>query len=80
MRRTVMMGALLVLLFGIVSTGAENEPLQGFTRTSSAAERDWEAKFRALPSSIKVEVKKKHLSRGRNFSCFAAHLIERDLF
>jgi hypothetical protein len=26
------------------------------------------------------EVKKKHVSFGWNFSCFAAHLIERDLF
>jgi len=33
-----------------------------------------------FPSSIKVEVKKKHFSVGRNFSCFAAHSIERDLF
>jgi hypothetical protein len=33
-----------------------------------------------MPSSIKVEVKKKHFSGGRNFSCFAARLIERDLF
>ena len=33
-----------------------------------------------LSSSIKVEVKKKHISFGRNFSCFAAHFIERDLF
>src|SRR5216684_5287452 len=31
-------------------------------------------------SSIKVEVKKKDVSFGWNFSCFAAHLIERDLF
>ena len=31
-------------------------------------------------SSIKGEVKKKHLSDGWNFSCFAAHLIERGLF
>ena len=31
-------------------------------------------------SSIKVEVKKKHNSNGWNFSCFAAHLMERDLF
>jgi len=31
-------------------------------------------------SSIKVEVKKKHVSFGWSFSCFAAHLIERDLF
>jgi hypothetical protein len=33
-----------------------------------------------LSRSIKVEVKKKHISRGWNFSCFAAHLMERDLF
>jgi hypothetical protein len=30
-------------------------------------------------SSIKVEVKKKHISFGWTFSCFAARLIERDL-
>jgi len=30
--------------------------------------------------TIKVEVKKKHISCGWNFSCFSAHLIERDLF
>jgi hypothetical protein len=35
---------------------------------------------RCLISSIKVEVKKKHFSFGWNFSCFAAHLIERELF
>ena len=33
-----------------------------------------------LISSIKVEVKKKHISFGWNFSCFAAQLIERDRF
>jgi len=33
-----------------------------------------------LVSSIKGEVKKKHISFGRTFSCFSAHLIERDLF
>jgi hypothetical protein len=31
-------------------------------------------------SSIKVEVKKKHISFGWNFSCFAAHSTEQDLF
>ena len=31
-------------------------------------------------TSIKGEVKKKHISFGWNFSCFAAHLIELDLF
>jgi len=50
MRRMAMMGILLVFVFGLVSTGAEDEPLQGFTRANSATERDWEAKFRAIPS------------------------------
>ena len=31
-------------------------------------------------ASIKREVKKKQFRIGRNFSCFAAHLIELDLF
>jgi hypothetical protein len=33
-----------------------------------------------LISSIKVEVKKKHISFGRDFSCFPAHWMEQDLF
>jgi hypothetical protein len=33
-----------------------------------------------LCSSIKGKVKKKNFSRGWNFSTFAAHLIEQDLF
>jgi len=35
---------------------------------------------KVLVSSIKGEVKKKHISFGWNFSCFSAHLMERDLF
>jgi N-acetylated-alpha-linked acidic dipeptidase len=50
MRRMAMTGILFVFLFGIVSTGAEDEPLQGFTRANSVTERAWETKFRALPS------------------------------
>ena len=50
MRRIAFTGILLVFLFGLVSTGAEDEPLQGFTRANSATEREWEAKFRAIPS------------------------------
>src|ERR1700704_3214249 len=50
MRRIVMMWILFVFFFGIVSTGADEEPLQGFTTGSSATERQWEAKFQALPS------------------------------
>lgn len=33
-----------------------------------------------LVRSIKGEVKKKYISFGWTFSCFSAHLIERDLF
>jgi len=33
-----------------------------------------------LISSIKGEVKKKHVCCGRSFSCFPAHVIERELF
>jgi hypothetical protein len=33
-----------------------------------------------LDRSIKVEVKKKHLSNGWPFPRFAAHVIEQDLF
>ena len=50
MRRVAIVGTLFALFLGLVSTGAEDEPLQGFTRASAAAERDWEAKFRAIPS------------------------------
>jgi hypothetical protein len=39
----------------------------------------WQSRFQA-GCSIKGEVKKKHTSFGWNFSCFAAPLIERDLF
>jgi len=36
--------------------------------------------YRFLKSSIKEEVKKKHFSAGRNFSCLSAHSIEQVLF
>jgi len=32
------------------------------------------------PTSVKGEVKKKHISFGRKFSCFSAQLFEQDLF
>jgi len=47
---------------------------------SSTRHRSFTAPLQVLISSIKVEVKKKHFSFGWNFSCFAAHLIERELF
>jgi len=45
-----MLGIPFVFFFCLIPTGADEEPLQGFTRNSSATERQWEAKFRVLPS------------------------------
>jgi hypothetical protein len=39
-------------------------------------ERGVMEKINSLMSSIKGEVKKKHISCGWTFSCFAAHLID----
>jgi len=40
----------------------------------------WNPNNSFLDRSIKVEVKKKHLSNGWPFPRFAAHVIEQDLF
>lgn len=48
MRRLVFFFLLLVLT--AAPLGADEPFLQGFTKTSSASERQWEQKFRALPS------------------------------
>src|SRR5262249_22661212 len=51
MRRAIL--AVMLSLFVLLpSSGASNQedPLYGFTATGSATERDWENKFRALPS------------------------------
>jgi N-acetylated-alpha-linked acidic dipeptidase len=50
MRRMAIAGILFAFLFGLISTGAEDEPLKGFAAANSATEREWETKFRALPS------------------------------
>ncbi|MFZ0037852.1 MAG: transferrin receptor-like dimerization domain-containing protein [Candidatus Acidiferrales bacterium] len=34
----------------LIPAAADEEPLQGFTRDTSAVERQWEVKFRAIPS------------------------------
>ncbi len=48
MRRLVFFSLLLVLM--AAPLGADEPLLQGFTKTSSPAEQQWEQKFRALPS------------------------------
>jgi len=45
--------AILAILFSfcvLIPISADEEPLQGFTRDSSATERQWETKFKAIPS------------------------------
>ncbi|HVB55589.1 MAG TPA: M28 family metallopeptidase [Candidatus Acidoferrales bacterium] len=49
MRRAIMLGILPVLLI-LLTAHADEEPLQGFTANNSSAERQWESKFRAIPS------------------------------
>ena len=51
MRRIRVIAILSVLSFSVISIGAEEEPLQGFTAEHSTVERQWETKFRALPSA-----------------------------
>ena len=62
---------------------AKLERVLGFRAAYNAA-RLFSRKLRSpgqvLRSSIKGEVKKKHFSGGRSFSCFPAHVIEGELF
>jgi N-acetylated-alpha-linked acidic dipeptidase len=50
MRRAAITATLFVFLLGLVTTGAQDTPLRGFTPANSATERGWESKFQAVPS------------------------------
>ena len=64
MRTTAIVGlaasALLVLVLG--SAAAEEPALSGFSNQSSQVERDWEAKFRAIPDPANLREYMKRLS------------------
>jgi len=45
--------ALVAVIAFLFPAGADQESLQGFTPTSSAAEQQWETKYRALPDASK---------------------------
>ena len=49
MKRAFMM-AFIVVFALLIPAAADDEPLQGFTRDTSATERQWETKFKAIPS------------------------------
>jgi len=61
-RRAAILAALFVFLLSLVSTGAQDAPLRGFTAASSATEREWETKFRALPSTENLRESMRRLS------------------
>ena len=61
MRRLAVLAVAAVLLQPLLSLSAQQaqavdtgKPLQGFTAASSATERQWEAKFQALPDAKKI--------------------------
>jgi len=60
-RRAFAIAFTLVLAL-LIPAGADEESLQGFTRTSSPVERDWETKFRAIPNPDNERQYDQHLS------------------
>ena len=49
-------------LFALASIAPEPPPLRGFTARSAAVERDWEAKFRAMPEPKRLRDMMQRLS------------------
>jgi N-acetylated-alpha-linked acidic dipeptidase len=54
--------ALVAVVAFLFPAGADQEPLMGFTAASSAAEQQWEAKYRALPDPDKDRENMRRLS------------------
>ena len=50
MQRVALLWMIPIFVF-LLSARADEEPLQGFTSQSSSAERQWEERFRAMPSA-----------------------------
>jgi N-acetylated-alpha-linked acidic dipeptidase len=51
LRRLVLLSVSLIGVLPLVATSSEQTPLAGYSAAGSAAEREWEAKFRAMPSA-----------------------------
>jgi N-acetylated-alpha-linked acidic dipeptidase len=62
LRRKMLVCSCLLTVILTVAVAEEPSPLQGFTAGSSRAERDWEAKFRALPDTSNMREYMKRLS------------------
>ncbi len=61
-RRKICVLLCLLMVVLTVAVAEEPSPLQGFSAGSSRAERDWEAKFRALPDPSNLREYMKRLS------------------
>ncbi len=61
MKRAFLIATVFVFAL-LIPAGADEESLQGFTSASSAAERQWESRFRSIPSPANVRDYDQHLS------------------
>jgi N-acetylated-alpha-linked acidic dipeptidase len=62
MRTTAIVGLAASALLVLGSAAAEEPALSGFSNQSSQVERDWEAKFRAIPDPVNLREYMKRLS------------------
>jgi N-acetylated-alpha-linked acidic dipeptidase len=62
MRRFAAVLLILNLFVPSLALGAEDSPLTGYSPRSSQTERDWEAKFRAIPDPANLKEYMRRLS------------------
>jgi N-acetylated-alpha-linked acidic dipeptidase len=66
MTRTVRMAAVALAAAGLMAAKLEDPPLRGYTAESSRVQREWEAKFRAIPNAERVRENLRTLSARPN--------------
>ncbi|HSY93440.1 MAG TPA: transferrin receptor-like dimerization domain-containing protein [Candidatus Binatus sp.] len=62
MRRVAALLLIVNLIVPFLALAADETPLTGYSPRSSAAEREWEAKFRAIPDPTNLKEYMRHLS------------------
>ena len=66
MTRMIRMAAVAIAAAGLMAANLEDPPLRGYTAESSRLQREWEAKFRAIPSAERVRENLRTLSSRPN--------------
>ena len=66
MTRMIRMAAVAIAAAGLMAANLEDPPLRGYTAESSRVQREWEAKFRAIPSAERVRENLRTLSSRPN--------------